>query len=576
MKKLLSSCLFVLLGNLLWGQQTAVIDSGLYQSDESLHMILANQDLAAVNSQGGSGNFSFIVLEETYQIDTPVPEFEYGQSYDITRVSDSEEYLLYFTQLPVVNITTDYEIPDEPRVPAEFAFAQSDGTVEQYFIGIEYRGAWSQTLPKKSLRIEFWADEEWSETIDVGFLDMRSDDDWNMQAMFNEPLRINNQVSWEVWDRIDSLYYIDEEPNAINGVRMRYVEVFVKGTYRGVYGLAERLDRKQLKLKKFKNGEIRGELYKSDDLTPVTKFEGIAPYDNNSDYWEGWEYKYPKPAEIIDWEDLYDYVDFVVHASEEDFLAEIADYAVVDNAVNYYIFMNLLHAADNRGKNMHIAKYTTDEPYFFMPWDLDGTFGNWWDGTRHPEVDKILSNGLYSRYIADCAEGGFVDKLKARWQSLRQQVITYPELSELFEENVNYLHENGVYEREFLAWADNGVYEYPTGNPDAYVADNLDYMKNWLSGRLDFLDDYFPEICEDMGTLDPKQALFSVYPNPAHHFLQITVFAEDAFLIYDMNGKQIRSGILSPGENRLDVSHLPAGIYIVRTLNHGHTKWIKK
>lgn len=131
----------------------------------------------------------------------------------------------------------------------------------EFHIGIQYRGGWSQSLPKKSMEIEFWTDSTGTETVDHSLLGMRSDDDWNLQAMYNEPLRIRSKTSNDLWRMINTLHYQNQEPKAINGIRMKYVELFVNNEYRGLYCLGEKVDRKQLKLKKY-NGNIRGELYK--------------------------------------------------------------------------------------------------------------------------------------------------------------------------------------------------------------------------------------------------------------------------------------------------------------------------
>lgn len=215
----------------------------------------------------------------------------------------------------------------------------------------------------------------------MSLLGLRSDDDWNLQAMYNEPLRLNNKTSFELWDKIDTLHYLNEEPDAINGVRMRYVEIFINDEYRGVYGLGEKVDRKQLKLKKH-NGTIRGQLYKG-DTWGATTFSPAPPFNNNSDTWGGFEYKHPD--EEIDWTELHEFVSFVRFSSDADFYANYQSYFSIDNAISYLIFVNLARLTDNLGKNIYVAKYNNNYPYFYVPWDLDGSLG-----TITMEVMKTL------------------------------------------------------------------------------------------------------------------------------------------------------------------------------------------
>lgn len=375
-----------------------------------------NQEVDEVNAQSPFGQFSKIVLGNEFEMLQLISNFEYGEDYPVKNELTSDDYSLYFTRLPIISITTANTIVDEPRLHAYFFMSEPGQEITSSSIGIEYRGGWTQTLPKKSLRIEFWEDLEGNETKDVSLLGMRSDDDWNLQAMFNEPLRFHNTTCFELWRKIDTLYYMNEEPDAINGIHMKYVEVFINGDYHGVYGLGERIDRKQLKLKKH-NGTMRGELYKGSEWDAATLFMDAPMYNNDTVVWSGFEYEHPE--EEIDWENLHDFVSFVAHASEQDFLDNYPSYLKTGNAVNYFIFMNLLRATDNRGKNTYIAKYSTDEPYFIVPWDLDGTFGVAWDGSNENKTDDILSNGFFDRLLNDCSPNGFVEQLQSRWAFLR-------------------------------------------------------------------------------------------------------------------------------------------------------------
>jgi hypothetical protein len=97
-----------------------------------------------------------------------------------------------------------------------------------------------------------------------------------LDALYNEPLRVNAYVAHKLWLDLHTPYYTDREPEARAGADVRYVEVFEDGRYRGVYLQSEQVDRKQLKLKKTKDGEVRGELYKAVDRTETTQLTGQA------------------------------------------------------------------------------------------------------------------------------------------------------------------------------------------------------------------------------------------------------------------------------------------------------------
>lgn len=64
------------------------------------------------------------------------------------------------------------------------------------------------------------------------------------------------------------------------------------------------------------------------------------------------------------------------------------------------------------------------------------------------------------------------------------------------------------------------------------------------------------------------QVKISLYPNPAHNYLQVDVDKDvyEEFTIYNMNGAIMSSGILN---HRINVQHLPRGIYVLG-LNGAH------
>lgn len=61
---------------------------------------------------------------------------------------------------------------------------------------------------------------------------------------------MRNRLCMDLWNSFSPVPYINDEPDAINGTRGKFVEVLVNGKYQGLYCLSEKIDRKQLKLKK--------------------------------------------------------------------------------------------------------------------------------------------------------------------------------------------------------------------------------------------------------------------------------------------------------------------------------------
>jgi len=74
-------------------------------------------------------------------------------------------------------------------------------------------------------------------------------------------------------------------------------------------------------------------------------------------------------------------------------------------------------------------------------------------------------------------------------------------------------------------------------------------------------------IISDIASHDAPVATFSIYPNPAHGVitlsLQSSVTGENLQVnILNLQGQTVYHGVVLPGEHNIDVSHLSSGLYI--------------
>ncbi|GHU68371.1 hypothetical protein FACS189413_05080 [Bacteroidia bacterium] len=520
--------------------------------DESKKMVIVNHSIDSINAQWLLKKEA-IYLDKCYAIETPVDNVETGIAYSIIN-DNGDRYALYFTALPLIYLAATDNIVDEPKVPATFTMVESNTHTITSDIGIETRGGYTQgAYAKKSYKIVFREDASQQNNKDVSLLGMRSDDDWDLQAMANEPLRMNEKTSFDIWRKINRLSYQSSEPDAVNGSRMNYAELFLNGEYKGVYCVSEPVDRKQLKLKKYdENKGIRGELYKSNGWG-ATVFLNCPPYDNNSFSWvneigHGYECEYPNEV-FPDWKKMYDFVYFVMYGSDADFYARYHTFFNVENLVDYFLLMNVARAWDNAGKNLFVARYNTNEPYFYVPWDYDGTFGTKWDGSKEPATGDIKTNVFYRRLLKDYSGNGFMQKLQEKWKQLRNDWLTISGLMDMFYENYNFLLENGIYEREELIWSEK----------DNYHFDNqyIDYMENWITERLSYLDETFKNYSA-LPLIDVQEIH---YPCNIH--------------VYNVNGQLIKTMYLTDSESGNLGNNLNRGIYFIHLQNENAVKMHK-
>jgi hypothetical protein len=312
-------------------------------------------------------------------------------------------YTLVITGLPVVILTTAQTIGDDD-IAAQFDLInpdyQAQGSQLQISskISVNVRGASSRVFPKKSYAVHL-VDGSGADS-DASLMGLRNDNSWILDAMYIDQSRMRNRLCTDIWNSYNNVPHIASEPTALNGTRGYMTEVFLNNKYWGIYCLTEKLDRKQLKLKK-----EYGVSYKANERGPEVDLKGISPYDNNKGTWGNWELSYPDLGDTPapDWKYLYDFVNFVSSTSKDDFTSQVADKVDVNNMVDYYIFINILSAQDNETKNtfLSIYDYRKASKFFYSPWDLDSTLGRLWNGEKSTNFlmgpgDNNLLDRLYT------------------------------------------------------------------------------------------------------------------------------------------------------------------------------------
>lgn len=463
--------------------------------------------------------------------------------------------------MPKVTIVTDGPIVNTPAVHGTITVDDHNGTVIEMHAGFKIRGTSSQQYDKKSYRVELWADETGTMMADTTFLGMRSDDDWNLEAMWAQPLRLRDKVANQLWMEMYQLPYQANEPSAKPGIRMGYVDLYVNDVYVGVYALSERMDRKQLGLRKY-NGTLRGLLFKGNGPGAPT-FDTLPGYDNALDTWDNYEWVYPNENDTLyDWSALYNFTNFVMNATDMAFYTQYNTMFNVQNAIDYFLFINVLQAMDNMGRNLFVARYKKSSEFLYMPWDLDAIWGLDTDGSQTNDATGFMTNGFYDRLLNDCNDNGFVAMAQDRYNALRETILNREHIMELVMEEYGVLLESGAYEREHEAWPEFTVDE-----------SQLDYMSDWLDARFAYLD---AEINTACGTWNSDEIAetseVEVFPNPAKDRINIR-FAEakeSNIRIYDMTGRLVYSTTSAAQALAIPAQGLRSGIYTVLVQQQGN------
>ncbi|MBL7939482.1 MAG: CotH kinase family protein [Flavobacteriales bacterium] len=545
-------CWLLLLGKLAAAQETVQVPVGRYGVDYTLQLVVVAMGGSEIQAQWPGDKVAVEVEGTSFALAVPQAVLVTGEAYELVS-QDGSTYTLYCTELPLFHVRTPHAIVDEPKVPGMLSGWSGEELIEDQALGIEIRGGSSLTYPKKSFLIELVTDTLINEQMDRSLLGLRSDDDWNLQAGYIEPNRLRSVVGMELWSDLHALYYADEEPEALTGVRMRHFELFINDSYRGLYALSERVDRKQLQLKQY-NGTIRGELYKGIGWGGSTFTSIPPPFAQNAVVWGGWEHVHPEGNP--NWAELSELVSLVVNGTEPNIHALMRQRFHLPTMVDYHLFLNLLKAEDNTGKNIFLARYDEGEPYFYVPWDLDATFGLSWNGLFNVSTDLFLSNGVYARWFTDLSPGGFVESMCERWTELRAGPFTVEAIMDRFHAHYARLVSNGVYTREELAWP-------------AYVhdPDHLQAMAGWIEQRIAYMDQELGSYCRLLSVAEHQGNYnFRVAPNPAQGWTSLQLPDESpscSVVLVNSLGQSVRQYNGIGNGSALDLAGITPGAYVL-------------
>lgn len=354
---------------------------------------------------------------------------------------------------------------------------------------IKFRGASSQSKQKKSFAIKLKNID--GEKCDSSLLGMRKDNYWILDAMAIDVARMRNRVSMDLWNDFSRASYIKKkEPNARNGTQGRFVELYLNDVYWGIYCLSERLDRKQLKLKKVDENGVKGILYKSRSWSTLySDNPGYYVFNNNIDQWNGWEISYPNinDNEPIDWQPLADIIHWLSYSTTQEIVEELSSKIDLPVWQDYFLMMEFICAEDNICKNQYVYFYNArkeDRMLGVAPWDMDHSWGRDYIGriTSKTKANfNLITN--YNR-IGKLLEEHEVllEKMYAeRYAELRATFFNADSLKNHFNRYFNLFHQSGAAQREIERWSG-------TDGIDLDFKKEQQYINDWIDERIVFMD----------------------------------------------------------------------------------------
>lgn len=425
---------------------------------------------------------------------------------------------LQFTYLPIVEIGfSASDIGSTYGNMTTFRVSEGDSISQPELLNakLKTRGATALYKDKKSYAVKLY--DANGESLDHRFFGLRSDNNWILDAMYVDPACMRNRVSTDLWnDFAVAPYHAEKKKKARTGTRGHFVEVFMNGQYHGLYCMTEKMDRKQLDLKKFEadstgqtQGTVHGLLYKTSQWSYAvhmghdsgsSRYPGYSPsgYSNTlgKESWDYYELKYPDyEKEAVDFAPIYNAVNFVCTASQTEFEQKIKSYFDFATARDYYLFIDLLMATDNHGKNMYYYVYDRQSKYGDLvgmaPWDLDGTWGiNWAGSTSYTsgatqDFDSFLWKyehgqlGLYDK-LAQSTTLSWDNYLAARYAQLRKNQFNPDSLANRFAAYASLFADSYADTRERNKWSAH-----------SNISLAATYAETWAKERVAALDEKY-------------------------------------------------------------------------------------
>ena len=247
----------------------------------------------------------------------------------VDSIGDYTSYQVIFTTLPVLEMRGKCIDIDERNRDINFGFINTweplnentDQTkVQTARLEWKIRGNSAVYFPKKSLKLSI--KNKNYQKKNVSLLGMESDDDYILNPMWLDDLKVREMMTITLWNEI-----AEEKNSNLRMSDSKYCEVIINGSYQGLFMLQKRIEKKSLKLNE------NAMLFKGNNIDPTE--------DNTSE----------EVFEII-----YTPIDTQMSYRAMDAFLKKSDFSNVDkdNWVDTQLFTYLGNMIDNRRyKNMY-------------------------------------------------------------------------------------------------------------------------------------------------------------------------------------------------------------------------------
>jgi len=491
------------------------------------------------------------------------------------------------SNLPLILIETEEEIPDEPKIEGTIGIiyngegelnALTDTFYLESNVKIETRGNSTQGFDKKTYSFELKSPGG----VDVSepLLGMGKEEDWILHAMVIDKSQLRIPMSFDLFRSMG--HYASD---------YRFVEVMINGEYDGLYILCEKIKRDddRVDIARLDEDDIAGDSLTGGYILRIDWWdeqEGFfSDFESMSGDQQFFHWYYPKADEIKDEQAAYieDYMnqfqEAVLDPSYTNSLGKkYTDYIDITAFVDFLLINEFSKNSDGYKLStyLHKDKDSKDGRLKMGPiWDFDQTYGlstvcsshitdGWTFLQNQDDCTDLESMPLWwGRLMEDPV---FVNHLKCRWESAKENQYNEDSIFYWIDNNVLNLQE--PLDRNFERWDFIGqqIWIEPDPFPQTYE-EEIDYLKNWISERIDWIDANIPGNCEDdvvsIDEVSEASHKLKMFPNPTNERVTLEVPFDGVLQLTDVNGNIIEHRNVKKGKLMIELKNVTSGMYFL-------------
>ncbi|WP_446915827.1 CotH kinase family protein [Klebsiella pneumoniae] len=369
-----------------------------------------------------------------------------------------------------------------------------DGKVISFYSTLEVQGDTSASFPKKNLNITFSSTADRDEDMDLKIGDIIPHDEWTFKANWIDNTHARQYASFLLWSQmmdsrngwpkrdIDNCYVGKVGPDGFpTGARAHPIGypavLYVNDAFYGIGTLA--VGKKKENYNIPKNDPLKIHI-SMDANTAWVDIKKLSTDAMKAQY----SFKAPKTQTAATQAALEAW-DAFASSGQADFTANITTKLDKNNAIDFYLLLAVIGATDlwsnDNTKNVQFITWDGVK-WFFMPYDLDTTYGLKFDGTTISYLpDTVPGTDRSANLFWMKVRSAYGDDVNQRYGDLRNQGIFSPDNLYFLLKQFQSKYSPDLVKADVEKW---------TTQPSLNVT-SIDQILTWFKARLAYLDTYF-------------------------------------------------------------------------------------